>query len=160
MADAYELRILRAVKSALEVASVVTSVGTVTKPTGLTVHRARLRPTQHDKLPSLVVYKLPSAQPPDWREAGSGRISRPLRVGVEMRVKVASITAPDDDLSVLWTWAIVALTADPTLGGLCQDLNEGETDRWEFDEEEIPYGIGATAFDIVYETLATNPTST
>ncbi len=160
MGDSIRLRGLNAVAAALAQASVTLNVGspneaTYTKPTGLNIHRMRLRPLEHDDLPAQVVYLLDSPKP-DSR--ASGTLDRVMRVGVESR-KVIALAGdpPDDQMDELEMWCVRALMADETLGELVHQIEEAETRR-DFDAKgEVFFGITAKVFEVDYQTLRNDP---
>ena len=126
------------------------------KPAGLTVHRYRTRAIESDKLPAQVVY--PAARGPAvaetverWNQAGD--LQRTLTVRVESRV---AGNPPDEALDPYYLWAVEAVMADPTLGGLAFDVQE---EAVSFDAEEFQETIGACAVDfrVTYITSGYDP---
>lgn len=149
MTDSIRLRIREAFVTALGVAT----VGSVTKPTGLTIHTMRARPIIQDGLPAMVVYLL-SEPSPDPRAAGL--VDRTIAIGVESRIKVPSATAPDDALDPYATWAVLAVMLDEQLGGIAHRIDEGAT-QWEVDDEEVTLARTATVFNVRYQSRRNDP---
>ena len=160
MGDSIRLQAVNAIATALAQASVTLHAGTpneatYTKPTGLNVHRMRLRPIEHDALPSQLVYLLDSPKP---QPRASGTLDRVVRIGVESRVKIAIAGAPpDDQMDELEMWCVRAIMSDERLGGVVHQIEEAETAR-DFDTEgEIILGRTAKVFEIDYQTLRNDP---
>lgn len=153
MADSIRLRLADAAAAALALASVTINSAVRTKPTGLTVHRFRNRPVLSDNLPALVLSLDSDTKP--VRDA-TDRVDRILNLVVEHRVKVSAGTAPDDAVDPLVKWAVFALFANETLGGLASHIEEGET-VWEPAEAGQTFMRAATRFAVHYITLANDP---
>ena len=160
MGDSIRLQAVNAVAAALAVASVTLNEGTpneatYTKPSGLTIHRMRLRPIEHDALPSQLVYLLDSPRP---TPRASGTLDRIVRVGVESR-KIITVSGdpPDDQMDELEMWCVRAIMDDETLGGVTHQVEEAETAR-DFDHEgEVFFGRTAKVFEVDYQTLRNDP---
>lgn len=123
----------------------------VSKPTGLNVHRQRTRPIEKDGLPAQVLYLLNE----DTEERAAGQIDRRARFAVESRV-TASGESPDAALDEYLSWAVKALRADPTLGGLSSDVKERGTE-WDHVELDKVFGAARTIFEVHYQTADDDP---
>ena len=129
MGDSIRLQAVNAIATALAQASVKLHGGTpneatYTKPAGLNVHRMRLRPIEHDLLPSQIVYLLDS---PKSESRATGTLDRIVRVGIESRKQVAIAgDPPDDQMDELEMWAVRAVMSDETLGGVVHQIEEAE----------------------------------
>lgn len=113
-----------------------------------------MRPTTDDDLPAQVVYVL------DDRvvdEDATGVLIRRVRFGVESRVAVPDTVAADDAVDALVVWAVVAVMAEETFGGLAHMTIEQSTD-FIFEEGTDLLGRAATVFEIQYQTARENPT--
>lgn len=136
--------------------AVVAALGASSKPTGVAVHRYRTRPLERDALPALVVY-------PAVREGAVAEtitrldhddaLERALRVRVEIR---AEGEPPDEALDPLYVWVVKSLRADPTLGGLAQDLEE-EAVSFDAAERDAVYAAAAVDFHVTYYTSEDDP---
>ena len=160
MGDSIRLQAVDAVAAALAVASVTLNAGTpneatYTKPSGLTIHRMRLRPLEHDNLPAQCVYLLDSPKP---EARASGTLDRVIRVGVESRkVILLSGDPPDDQMDELEMWCVRALMDDETLSGLVHQIEEAETARDFPNVGEVFFGQTAKVFEVDYQTLRNDP---
>lgn len=142
--------ILAAIATALGQAT----AGAMTKPTGLTVHRARHRSVLDDQdLPAQVVYTLRN---PNTDRASTTAI-RELHVAVENRVKVTDTTAPDDALDSLVSWAETAIRADETLGGVALHVELQGTDDWAARQADDLYALAVTVFVVRYQHTWNDP---
>lgn len=155
MGDSIRLQALNAIETALGAATATPNAIAYTKPEALSVHRMRLRPIEHDDLPSQVIYVLPSAKP-DSRATGT--LDRRMRVGVESRKQIELVgDPPDDQMDELEMWCVRAIMADETLGGVVHQIEEAEADR-DFDKNgEIFLGRSAIVFEVDYQTLRNDP---
>lgn len=140
-------QIIAAMKSALDAPE---------KPTGLSVHRTKTRPITADKLPAIVIYRL--QEPTERRDGRFGEVAeRQLHVRCECRVKLhVDEDALDDALDSVTSWAVQALMADPTLGGLAENIQEVNT-NWVAAEANQVYGAALLDFAVTYQTLAADP---
>ena len=160
MGDSIRLQAVDKIATALAVASVTLHVGTpneatYTKPTGLKIHRMRLRPLEHDELPAMCIYLLDSPKP---NSRAAGTLDRTMRVGVECRKVIAlSGAPPDDQMDELEMWAVRAIMADETLSGVVHQIEEAETARDFVTETEVFFGLTAKVFDVDYQTLRDDP---
>lgn len=142
--------------------ALVAAIDGVGKPAGLTVHRLRTRPIEQDSLPAILVY-LPNESVDrdegdlDGADGDTGpSVERVLTVRTEFRVKVPTGTAPDTALDPLYVWAVQAVTADGTLGGLALDVREAGT-AWDLEEKNVAMAAAVTTFAVLYHTSATDP---
>ena len=159
MGDSIRLQALDAIAAALAVASVTLNTGTpneatYTKPTGMFVHRMRLRDIEHDNLPAQMVYLLDSPKP---EARASGTLDRIMRVGVESRKIIDLATPPDDQMDEMEMWAVRAIMADETFGGITHQVEEDGDSRAFFKGAEVFFGSTAVAFDVDYQTLRNDP---
>jgi hypothetical protein len=116
------------------------------KPPALNVHRYRTRPIDSDRLPAAVVYVGPG-------RGGVGEnvtrmdhdpgLEHALSVRIELRV---TGEPPDAIVDPLYVWVIKTLRGDPTLSGLCRDIEEQASS---FDAEERDRIYGALALDLL-----------
>jgi hypothetical protein len=136
------------------IAALVTALEGITGFTGLTVERDR--DTEVSRFPTLVV--LAGNQTAD---AGSGNLVTEYR----MTVAVAGFTKPaasSDPATkaahALYAAAVKAALADPTLGGLCVDITEGET-QFGLDSVEGHARLGSfeTQFEILFFAATGDP---
>ncbi len=160
MGDSIRLQAVDAIAAALAVASVTLHAGTpneavYTKPTGLTIHRMRLRPVEHDALPSQLVYLLDSPKP---ESRATGTLDRTIRIGVESRnIVTVSGDPPDDQMDELEMWCVRAIMKDERLGDVVHQIEEAETAR-DFDHVgEVFFGRTAKVFEVDYQTLRNDP---
>jgi hypothetical protein len=153
MGDSRRLQILDAVATRLAVATVTVNSVVRTKPTGLAVHRFRLRPIAGESLPAQVVYM---QSDPDPERRATGVLDRVMRLAVEHLVKVTAGTPPDDTVDPLISWAVLALMSDETMGGLASQITERGT-VWAPEEGEQSFMRAMTVFDIQYLTKDTDP---
>jgi hypothetical protein len=134
--------------------AVVTALGAVGKPTGLTVHRFRTRPIEHDELPAIVVYAIgESVKTAPGQVPRQGMADRTLRVRLECRVAVSDGTSPDAALDDLVAWGSEALMTDRRQGGLALRTDELES-QWDAAEGERTLAAAAVDYAIQYLTTA------
>lgn len=144
------------------VGAIVTALGAVGKPSGLTVHRHRTLPIGEDILPAQVVYC-----ESEEAKVGPGRgvsdnsyarkAKRTLTVVIESRVNAGSST-PDQALDPLLSWCVQQVSADVTQGGYAFDTQEQST-IWNAAETDAVLGAAQTRFVIEYVTDAADPNS-
>jgi hypothetical protein len=129
---------------------------TYTKPVGVTVHRSKTVPIEADALPAMVVYRV--AEEILSRDGPRGhKVKRGLRVRIECRVgTTADGETLEDALDPQTSWAVQAVMADPTLGGVTDYVQEVSTD-WAVADANKVYGAAAVDFLIPYITAAGNP---
>lgn len=126
------------------------------KPAGVTVHRYRTRPIESDKLPAIVVYAGPG-------KGGVGEtvaridhddgVERALTVRIELR---ESGDPPDLILDPLCVWVTKTMRSNPTLGGLCRDIEEQAT-TLDAEERDRVYAAAASDWLVTYATKEDNP---
>jgi len=136
-------RIVQAAMAALE------GVG---KPAALTVHRSPTRPVPEDQCPAMAVFS--TTDPAS--EGGGDLMDHRLELVVESRARATTGESPEQKLDELYVWAVHALMADPTLGGLAVRVLERES-TWDLEERSAVFGALQTVFHIEYETLDTDP---
>jgi hypothetical protein len=108
------------------VAAIVALVSAAGKPAGLTVTASRLRPGASDAdLKRIAIYPVsddaaPSGEPRNRTFAGA---RRRLTVALECRC-----AGTDLDNEALRAWAYGQVMADPSLGGLALNVEEGATE--------------------------------
>jgi len=139
MADSITERILQAVIAALDGPG---------KPNGTKVDRSRRLPVDARELPRISLERLDEGVTPATGTRTSQLRDRRLRVAV-----VSRVAGPDEDLDAFSQWAITALEADPSLGGLALGIEEQAVD-WEKDEKDARFDYSAEAriFEIRYAT--------
>jgi hypothetical protein len=150
-------QVVDAIYTALNAASVVDRSGaTHTKPVGLNVHRSKTVPIESDQLPAQVVYRV--AEEIIGRDGPRGwKVKRGLRVRVECRAATAADGETlEDALDPQTSWAVQAVMADPTLGGLTDNVQEVGTE-WATADANKVYGAAAVDFLVPYITAAGNP---
>lgn len=127
------------------------------KPTGVTVHRYRIRPIERDDLPAYVAY--PSNPPIGGQSETVERldhdsgVERSMNLRIEIRV---SGEEPDEAIDEHYVHVVRAMRADPTCGGLALDCEEVATT---FDAADLGKAVGAAAvdFEITYLTSEDDP---
>jgi len=122
------------------------------KPTGLNVHRMRTRSLKKDDLPAAIVY-FDRAQ---TENRASQLIDRRETFVIELRVQGSQGTAPDDSIDPYYVWAVKALMADETLGGLAHRIDEVGFEVAAVEEDKI-YVAGALEILVYYQTRRTDP---
>lgn len=127
------------------------------KPTGVIVHRNRIRPIERDELPAYVVYM---AIPPRGGQSGTTErldhdtgVERRMNLRIEIRVTAES---PDAALDEHYVHVIKAMRADPTCGGLALDCEE-VGDAVDAADLGRPVGANAVDFEITYLTDEDDP---
>lgn len=83
----------------------------------------------------------------------SGGVERTMVVRLLLRAQGAPPRQAVDPLRV---WAIQAMMADPTFGGLATDTREVSTE-WAAERAEAVYASAAVTFEIVYNTAGDDP---
>lgn len=138
MADSYTERILQAVVAALDGAG---------KPTGLTVNRSRRQSIEKAQLPMASVYPIREEVELATESRRSPITVRALRVQVKCRV-----VGDDQANDALRKWAVKAVMADQSLGGLSLEITEESTD-WDADDaSDADYSVAAVDFLVRYST--------
>lgn len=123
------------------------------KPAGLLVHRFPTRSLDSDDLPAIAVFPLTD---PAGEVTHDGHRDHALTLGLELRAQASSGQSPDQALDPLYVWAVRALFADATLGGLTTALWEGSTE-WSAEERSAVFGAALLTFEIEYETTEADP---
>lgn len=139
------------------IADVVSVLGGVGKPSGLTVHRYRTRPLTAEQFPAIAVYPASEQSgraPTRW----AGLSDRTLKLVCECRTSVGASESVDEVLDELTTWVVQAVMADPTRGGLAIETQDVEV-TWAADEADRIYGGAAVVLEIRYLTAAGDPTA-
>jgi hypothetical protein len=160
--DTIRLRILKAMKAAIEVASATTAEGvTYAKPAGLAVHRYRFRSIE-EPLAAVVMFAPEEAigGPAERIEHLTGTsLDDAMLIQVEVRAEGDVL---EDATDKVLSWADIALeaaTCDPAgLGGLVKDLIP--VDRgWKGKPGSSTNHAGAcTTYMVKYTTLRSDPT--
>lgn len=127
------------------------------RPPGLHFHRNRTLPIERDTLPSGVAYP---AVPPLGGESETVErldhddgVERRMNLRIELRV---AGDVPDALIDPHYAWTVRALREDPTLGGLCLDIQEL---RHQDDAVvmNVPVGARAVDFAVTYITSEDDP---
>jgi hypothetical protein len=154
-------QLIVAAVAALSAATItkVDGVTVVTKPAGLSVHRERTRPIEIDSLPAIMVYS--EDDPP--KTLGTQVYRAPLTehqltVALELRAQGSAGVSPDAALDPLYVWAILALGADVSFGGLASEVEEGRM-TWNSHEGDVPVVAAKLQINIRYRTSRLDPTS-
>lgn len=138
--------------------TIVSALGGVGKPTGLTVDRHRTIPYGRDVLPAQSVYAVDEeVNTGPGMGAGSPPIRkarRKLKFAVYSRVAVS--TTADQDLDPLLSWSVQKVCADPTLGGTIHDLKELGT-VWDEADADAVFGGARQFFEADYVTSSADP---
>jgi hypothetical protein len=117
------------------------------------VHRFRFRPLDKDKLSALVVYPVRSVRGDDELEARDDFFT----FVVEARAKkLAAGVTPDVLVEELYWWTVAQLLADPTLGDLVTDLEEGDT-LWQGQDLTEDYAAAAVQFTATFHRPFNDP---
>lgn len=145
-------RIMAALKTALEVSQVTGGDSTVTKPTGLTVHRFLQIPVESDDLPAICIYPAQSGAELTHINENLNR----LTLWVEHRGEIPANTAPDEAVDALRIWSHRCIKTDDTLGGLASQCIEGDT-QWDEAVQEDGYASCRTAWTVEYWTTENDP---
>ena len=147
-----------AIYNAVSAANVTNALlgATYTKPVGLNVHRSKTVPIEADALPAAVVFRV--AEEIISRDGPRGwKVKRGLRVRVECRAATAADGETlEDALDPITSWAVQAVMADPTLGGLTDYVLEAGTEWASADANKV-YGAAVVDFVIPFITAAGNP---
>ncbi len=135
------------------IAAVVAALGGAGKPAGTTVERYRTMPITTAGL-WILVY--PIAENVERAPTKSGRLARRSLV---VRCECSAQGEPvDEQLDPLVLWAVQALMADPSLGGVAINVQE-ELVQWEAADDDKVYGRAAVDFTIDYQTAAADPSA-
>ena len=136
------------------VAKVVTTLGDVGKPAGLEVGRYRTRSRSALKQPAIDVYPVLE----QTRRVGSPR-SRLAEHRLTLRLECrATGEIPDAEQDPLLVWAIQALFADETLGGLANAIEESQK-AWDAIGADATFGKVWLDVVVVYTANVANPTA-
>ena len=81
-----------------------------------------------------------------------------LSVSLELRAAGSSGVSPDAALDPLYVWAMLAICADVTFGGLASEVEEGKT-AWSSKEGDTPLAAAKLSLTVRYRTSRLDPTS-
>ena len=126
------------------------------KPVGLTVYRTHAAVLADANLPALVLSRVQ-----EETARGDGPRGYKARRHLSVKVDCFVATATDgetseDALDPLTSWAVQAVMADPTLGGLANNTQEAAT-QWTTSDTNKVYAHAWVGFVIDYITAAGNP---
>ena len=117
------------------------------------VHRFRFRPLDMDKLSAIVVYPARNVRGDDELEAREDSFT----FVIECRAKqLTAADTPDVLVEDLYWWAVTRLLADPTLGGLVTELEEGDT-LWQGEHLLEAYAAAGVQFTAVFHRPYDDP---
>jgi hypothetical protein len=128
-------------------AQVVTVIGALGVPAGVTVNKTRDTAVALNELPMYSVYLDNEHADPQGQPRRPVITKRELDLAVKIRVN-----GTDDDIDPHRQWIIASIIGDPSLGGLATNVTEGDT---EWDSEEGTDGsFTATIihFKVEYQT--------
>jgi len=121
------------------------------KPAGVTVNRSRRQSIEKSQLPMISVYAIREEVTRATDTRRSPLVERRLRVQVKCR-----IVGDDQANDPLRKWAVQAVMADQSLGGLCTEITEESTD-WDADDgTDADYSVAAVDFLVRYVTSRFN----
>lgn len=136
--------------------AIVTALNAVGKPTGVTVYRTRDAALADAQLPAIVVSRVQEEVARGDGPRGY-KVRRTLRVQVDCFVATSTDGEPSEDaMDPLTSWVVQAVCADPTLGGLADNINELGT-SWTLVDSNAVHAHAASLFGIDYITAAGNP---
>lgn len=136
-------------KTELLMQAVVAALDGAGKPAGAVVDRNRRQPTAASELPRISVERLDEGVEKATASRSSPLVDRRLRIAV-----VSRIAGADAALDPFSQWAVQALMADQSLGGLAAGIDE-QAVNWEYDEDsQVDYSVEARTFQIRYVTRA------
>ena len=116
-------------------------------PSGLTVDRERRRAIDAAQLPNISVYPTTEQATRPHGSRTSPAVQRVL--GIDVRLRAAGDSSATDPLRL---WAVQQIMADPSLGGLALDVEEGSTE-WETEEgTEGKIEAAICTFQVTYVT--------
>jgi hypothetical protein len=137
--------------------ALVATLGGGSKPTGLTVSRARTTAFASTQLPGQAIY--PGTEEIIERAGQSMDnkvlVKRRLTVVLETRV-AAGVTTTDQALDQYLSWGVQAICALPQLGGLTHNITEEGT-VWDAVEQDAAYAAARQVFAVVYVTSGMDP---
>lgn len=133
-------------------ASQITGLAT----TGSNVFQSRFYNLEAGNLPAIIVYTKDETIEPST--LGSNRVmNRTLFLTAEIYVK--SVTNADDTIDDICKEVEVAISADPTLGGLAKDCYIEEMEATLNGEGDRPVIVGLLTFNVNYHTREQSPDS-
>ena len=136
--------------------AIVTALDGAGKPVGLTVYRTRADALKAANLPAVVVSRVQEeAHRGDGPRGYKARRSLSIRVDCYVSTTTDGETS-EDALDPLTSWAVQAVMADPTLGGLANNTNEVAT-QWSVSDTDAVYAHALVGFAVDYITAAGNP---
>lgn len=128
-------------------------------PAGLTIHRERTRPIEIDSLPAILIYSEDDTPTTLGAQTYRAPLSeKKLEPVLELRAAGSSGVAPDQAIDPLYVWAMKAIGADETFGGLANGVEEGKT-IWNSREGDTPVAAAQLHITIRYRTSRLDPTS-
>lgn len=131
--------------------------GAAGAPTGFSIATNRARPHDDDDLPFARAYEAPEQPGPGDHGTGEPVVERVFRFRIEMTVKATRTDEdPGDLLDAVYVHVVKAIMADPTLGGLVQEVEEGPT-VFDLEERAWPYMNAATEFVATLYTPRDDP---
>jgi len=130
------------------------------KPAGSVVRRYMTQTETEEK--SFNVLPLGQKSTEEVRPGAGYITTHMLTVGVVVRARqggeAAKGLAPDELLDPLLVWAVQALMADPTLGGIAIGVAEDEI-TWDVESFDQEFARALQTFTVMLRTNATDPTS-
>lgn len=132
------------------ITAIVTALGGVGKPTGLTVGRRPIFSIEDAQLPATRVSRVKE----DVNGAVRGATRSPVvdrRLMVQLDHYVQHKTDPEEALEPLLAWATKALLTDPGLGGYAIEITE-ESTEWDTDPAEEAIGHASQVFAVRFIT--------
>ena len=128
-------------------------------PVGLTVHRERTRPIEVDSLPAIMLYFDDDVPKPLGQQTYRAPLTeRQLSLALEARAAGSASVSPDEALDPVLNWALQAIRADETFGGLANGVEEGRT-VWASKEGDTLVAAAKLSITIKYRTSRLDPTS-
>jgi len=126
--------------------------GPISKPTGFTVERCRLREVAPSQLPYGSLYPLEAVT-----ERKGSTAETNLTVKLALWVKGAAGTPVDQSLDSLWQWITQQLLTDESLGGLAISIRQPQK-IWGFAQYQAPFGDLDLHFLVTFRHSAADPT--
>jgi hypothetical protein len=139
-------------------------LGTVPRPTGMTITEDRTHPIEEGQLPQIGIF-FEDEEPITLEKQvfGAPMAQKLLGVTLEYRALASvpgqAVQKPRKTIDPLYLWALQQMGADERFTGLAMGIVEGPT-KWLSKESDAIVAAAAQRFTIHYRTSRLNPSTT
>jgi len=140
-----------------QIRDAVVTVLTGLTTTGANVFPYRFYPVAENQLPALLVYTDDEEIEPDTLATLGGGHKKAHKLEVRIEVLEKQSLEVEGTIALIYKEVIIALEADPTLGGLVKDLMNTSNSKDTNDEGEQPAIAGIMTWQAEYRTVEGAP---